>query len=141
MIRAARLAWRMRPSASTTTRALEAASNTRSARLGGAAGGGGGGAGSMAGVVRTSVSTMAAMEPVIWPRSFSIGMAVTETSIFLRVAAFIIRCWKPRTVWPRKARALGSRSAGIGLPSGKVMPQVAEWKRRPSSSASRRPSS
>ena len=133
------MASRTRPLAATTTSALDATSNTRRVRSSPMAATGSGATNS--GVCRPSVSTMAAVEPVIWPSSFSIGMAVTETSIFLRVAGLDIRWWKPLTVWPRSARALGRRSGGTGRPSGKVMPQVAEWKRRPISSASRRPRS
>ena len=47
---------------------------------------------------------IAAVEPVISPHSFSIGMAVTETSILRREVGLASRCWKPRTVWPRRAR-------------------------------------
>ena len=85
-----------RPSASTTTSALDAASKTRRIRL--LSGAVGAGAVSIWGVVRPSVSTMAAMEPITCPYSFSIGMAVTETSMVRRLAGLASMCWKPLTV-------------------------------------------
>ena len=42
---------------------------------------------------------MAAMEPITCPYAFSIGMAVTETSMVRRLAGLASMCWKPLTVW------------------------------------------
>ena len=61
---------------------------------------------------------MAAVEPITSPMGPTMGMAVTETSIFRRLEGLAMMCWKPLTVWPRRARALGSRSGGTGRPSG-----------------------
>ncbi len=85
---------------------------------------------------------MAAVEPVIWPSSFSIGMAVTEHQ-HLPAGRGVGQhgAGSPS----RSGRAGPGRwAAGPAARDGrqgKVMPQVAEWKRRPISSASRRPSS
>ena len=108
MREASALASRTCPSAPTTIRALGAASNTRrvSSASGEAAG------------LRLSISTSAAEEPITWPRPSRIGMAVTETSSFRLVPGWAMTCWKPLTVWPRRARAFGSSSGGIWRPSG-----------------------